>query len=583
MRWKSNRELIILLPLLKRKLILTAVFNITLTLLLVCSLAFGQLPGGNEDPLGYYNKLSNSGKSTSIALESSIDPDKYILGPGDKLEMFIWGEIELSFELVVSPEGYIFVPSIGSLHVSGSTISDAKKSLIERSRKAYQKVDVSLCLIGVRMMKASISGTVRNPGVYEVASIDRLSRLIFLADGLYNAEEEALTGKTNSASGVMNERKERIEQEAKPVFNEEFEPSLRKITITDLEGVTRIIDYLRYQRTGNIEYNPVLKGGDQVNVPRKDSQVGVIHIFGAVKIPGEYEYIINDHLSDLIEIAGGFQSSALLSEILILRFDGNDTKRIFADLSENSSSGGKFVLQADDRVFVRSKLSYRQKYHVEIRGEVNFPGTYPIEDNKTNLSEIIELCGGFTDRADIDNSQIFRLSFAETDDPEFERLINTPIGIMTNIEYEYFKSRMRIEIPQVVVDFGKLFNEDISSEDVILRDRDVIDIPIKSLNVNVTGLVLHPGLVRYKPGENYKYYIQQAGGFTWNANKDKIRLIKADNKVLIRLKSDTVIDVGDTIFIPEKKETNWWISLKDVLTVVSRLATILAVVISVSS
>jgi protein involved in polysaccharide export with SLBB domain len=559
-----------------------AVLGVASALLLVCSLASGQLLGGNENPLESYNKLSNTGKTTSIALEGVIDPAEYILGPGDNLEMFIWGDIELSFSLIVSPEGYIFVPGIGSLQVSGLTIVDANNSLIEKSKKVYHNADISLSLIGIRMMKVSISGSVKNPGIYELSSVDRLSELIFLADGLYNHEDEAQFDKSENVSGVKDELKVRIEREAKPVFSEEYGHSLRKITVTDIFGTQRNVDYLRYQRTGDIKYNPVLKGGDQVNVPRKDSQIGVINLFGAVKIPGEYEYVQNDHLNDLIEIAGGFQSSALLSEILIIRFDGNSTKRIFVNLSENSSDKEDFLLQADDRVFVRRQLSYRQKYHVEIRGEVNLPGTYPVEDGVTKLREIIELCGGFTDRADLTNSQIFRLSSAETDDPEFRRLLNTPVTMMTNTEYEYFKNHMRQEIPQVVVDLNKLFEQDIGSEDVVLMDRDVIDVPTKSMNVNVTGSVLHPGLIRYIPGENYKYYIQQAGGLTWNADKDKIRLLRADNRVLIKLKNNTVIDVGDTIFIPEKKEINLWISLKDILTVVSQLATIFVVVRSVS-
>jgi len=129
----------------------------------------------------------------------------------------------------------------------------------------------------------------------------------------------------------------------------------------------------------------------------------------------------------------------------------------------------------------------------------------------------------------------------------------------------------------------RLFKENDLAEDITLRDRDIVDVPILSKTVNVIGSVLHPGLVRFVAGENYQYYIRKAGGFTWNANKGKVRLQKADNRVLIKMQSNIDIEIGDTIFVPEEKEVDWWSSFKDFLMVVSQLATTLAVVISLSN
>ncbi|NQU04602.1 MAG: polysaccharide export protein, partial [Calditrichaeota bacterium] len=365
----------ILPSLIRSKPDLTVLSAVTLISLLVCSLAFGQIPTGNQDPLENLRKLSDTRSASTIALEATVDPAKYVLGPGDKLTLSIWGDIELTFKLNVSPEGSVSIPAIGSVKISGLTIADAEKLLIEKSRSSYSKADISLELIGIRMMKVSISGAVKEPGVYTISAIDRLSSLIQLAKGLYDPEVEILP------EVIKDERKALIEQEMKLFVGEALKPSTRKIVIIDLDNKTANVDYLRYQRTGNLKYNPILKGGDQISVKRMDSGVGVIQVFGAVMIPGEYEFVDGDNLSGIIEIAGGFQSGALLSEIAILRFEDGNTKRIYVDLSNVASDNGGYLIRNDDRIFVRRQLSYRQKYHVEIKGEVNFPGTYPIEDD----------------------------------------------------------------------------------------------------------------------------------------------------------------------------------------------------------
>ena len=163
-------------------------------------------------------------------------------------------------------------------------------------------------------------------------------------------------------------------------------------------------------------------------------------------------------------------------------------------------------------------------------------------------------------------------------DPEFERLKQMSVAEMTEMEYEYFKTRSREEAPAVVVDFSKLFIDGDKARDIKLRDSDEIEIPTLSPTVNVAGQVNNPGLVRYIPGRDFEYYIDKTGGFSWNARKGKLRLIKAQTGKWVRPKKDTPIEIGDTIFVPEKQEIDYWELWKDMLLVVSQLATILIVV-----
>ncbi len=549
--------------------------------LFCCSLAFCQLKDvGLTNPLEKYKQVPTRPKAETKALEGVIDPAEYVLGAGDRLEIAVWGDIEMTFDIFVTPDGTISIPGIGPVHVAGNSIAEAEKLLHEKSRRSYPGARISLKLIEIRSMKVSISGAVAEPGVYELTSIDRLSALIFLAGGFLEPESRKSSGQEEET--VVAEERSRSEKKSEldVLDREKAAPSRRKIRIVDRTGGLKVVDYLRYEKAGDRRSNPVLSDGSQVHVPLMDRDVGVIHIFGAVKDPGEYEYVDGDRLLDILEIAGGVRTDALLNDIEVTSFldDDDSTCVRRVDLTDPNADPRGPLLKVDDRIFVRSKPDYHPRYYVEIRGEVKYPGVYPIEDNITRLTEVIEACGGFTGRADVSGGSVERTALEKVDDPEYQRLQKIPVGEMSDMEYEYFKLKSREIVPDVIVDFNRLFRKNDTSCDVVLRDRDVIEIPTLTPTVNVIGKVRSPGLVKFSDGADYKYYIEKAGGFSWNAKKNKIRLIKAHGGVWERLDNKSRIEIGDTIFIPEKKDTNWWEYTKEILLVLSQLATIVVVV-----
>jgi len=513
-------------------------------------------------------------------LEGPVDPGSYHLGPGDKLEFAVWGQTEMHEEMLVSPDGRIAVPTIGQLNVAGLTLTAADSLLHAKALSSYPKARTELRLIALRTMKASISGAVKVPGVYEVTAVDRLSALIQAAGGLMitdaDTKEEEMIRESTVVPKSQEER--RALQQIRTAKQQRQQASLRHIVILSRDGQQREIDLQRFYTTGELRYNPILRDGDQVQVPNVDRQVGVINIFGAVKTPGEYEYISGDRLRTLIDLAGGLQGDAQGDAISIVRFDktGKDRIELNAALKDSSDFGPE--LAPDDRVFVRTKPDYRQKYQVVIKGEVLYPGYYSIEEDRTKLSDLIKSCGGLTKRANLYSARVVRRSMASVEDPEFERLKTLTVADMTDMEYEYLKIRSREEAPMVVVNFSKLFVQGDESVDIILQDQDEIEIPTLSPTVKVAGQINNPGLIRYVEGQGYEYYVGKAGGFSWNARTGKLRLIKAHSGMWIKPIKQTPIEIGDTIFVPEKQETDWWELSKDLLLAVSQIATVLIMI-----
>jgi polysaccharide export outer membrane protein len=346
------------------------------------------------------------------------------------------------------------------------------------------------------------------------------------------------------------------------------------------------VDLQKYQLTGDLKSNPTLLDGDVIVVPTEQQEVGRIRIEGSVKAPAEFEYVVGDRVRDILAMAHGFAIDADSSKIELVRFTKNsfNLSRQLLNLDFTQPSQREEVLntllQPDDRLFVRPKAMYHEKKDVEVTGRVKYPGFYALENDTTRLSQIIKLAGGFTPDASLVNSYVQRRSHSQIRDAEFERLQSMSVADMTEMERDYFKVKSRELVGSMGVNFIQLFEKGDSTQDAILMDNDLINIPAQELTVNVSGQVIKPGLFPYKEGGTLNYYIKEAGGYNWNARRSKVRIIKARTGEWMRPKGDTILDIGDTVFVPEKPERNYWVLVRDIITVVAQVATIYYIVVN---
>ena len=478
-------------------------------------------------------------------LEKDIEPEEYVVGVGDVLSIDLWGEINFSCQLQITPEGNLLIPQLGSVEVSGKSLREAKRIIQEAILTSYKNVRVTVTLVGLRRFKVTVAGAVRAPGIYSVFANTRISEVIALAGGFLE----------NS--------------------------SLRNIVITHSDGTLSKADVFRFWRIGDRTRNPYVLGGDLVFVPARELNINACGIYGAVKSPGEFEYTAEDSLLDLINLAYGLTMDADFLRADLIRFnpDQHTTRSISIDL-EGLISGNdpqnNLALMPDDRVFIRTISKFHKKDQVTIRGEVLYPGVYEIEEDQTKLSEVIAKAGGFTPDASLAEAEMIRVY--NVVDPEFERLKNIPVADMTKSEYNYFKLRTREKPGRIGVDFEKLFLQGRSEYDIALKNGDHVNIQPKSMVVNVSGCVVKPGLIPFKSGENYKYYIKRAGGFSWKARESKIQIVKGLTGERLRPSKSRKIDPGDTILIPEKPERDYWGFFKDTMIVLGNLATVYLVV-----
>jgi protein involved in polysaccharide export with SLBB domain len=476
------------------------------------------------------------------AQDDIINPDEYIIGPGDELTVFFHGAYTREEKLRITPEGSILISEFGEINLGRISLSQAKTKMREALAKRYHNIDISITLSQLRRLKVSVGGEVNFPGIYTISSLDRVTEAIKLAGGL-NADASQRNIKIFRENSYVN------------------------------------ADLLLYSRGGEKTCNPYLREGDKVFVPPMQRRIGLLEIYGSVKLPGIYEFVDGDRISELILLAGGMTVDADLNSAELVRFDRDRdsslTIRIdLHEILENRESEKNLKLCTDDRLFIRAFPDYHAKARVTIDGEVVYPGTYAVKEDTTTLTELIEQAGGFTRFASLDEARMYRYGYEAIQDIELDRRIKLSVDQLSDFEREYLLLKSEPDQGRMSIDFSELFLGGNKELDVKLKDLDRIVIPKISNTVRIMGRVMKPGLLGFRPGADVDYYVARAGGFTRSADRGKIRIIKGVSGSIVKPSSKNVVEVGDQILVPEKKDINWWQITKDVGTFLANLATV---------
>jgi hypothetical protein len=184
------------------------------------------------------------------------------------------------------------------------------------------------------------------------------------------------------------------------------------------------------------------------------------------------------------------------------------------------------------------------------------------------------MAGGLTEDAYLRGSKIIRKKNERLEDREYQLLKMLPIENLSPIERNYLKTKQVEEKGRMSIDFEGFFSNGKDVYNIILTDKDEIAIAEKELSVKVLGAVVSPGLVSYKQGVGYEYYIEQAGGLTSEAKRGSLRIIKGGTETWLRPHKVEKLEAGDVIWVPEKPYVNKLLVTKDILLVLGSIATL---------
>ncbi len=477
------------------------------------------------------------------ALDRPIDSEFYLVGPGDKLSINVWGAVHQGFEVMVSPEATAIVPTVGEISLSGMTLIQAKAAILRQINRIYPGVPTTVTLVQVRSLRVAVTGAVKNPGMYRVTA------------NVHACEAIELAGWSESSS--------------------------RRRILLFRGDDTMYIDQLRFTHAGDESFNPYLTEGDCIFVPKARTRHGVFEINGAVKQPGVFEFVAGDRLEEAVKLAFGFTVDADTTTIELVRFinqDSSTTKRIINLSIPGLGIGRELELRSDDRIFVRLMVDYRPKATVTIRGEVTRSGKYPIENGQTLLSELFALCGGVTDRADLSRAILVRSSRFLIDTETDARMRSIPVELQTDPEREWILAHSLAPAGQVSIDLVRLLETGDIAYDLPLWQGDIVNVPRFLPQVKVIGRVRNPGLIPFEPGRDPDYYLERAGGFSWRADRRGTFVVKANTGTPVKKKKIKELDAGDTIVVPTVREKEFWPVFRDAMIVLGNVATLYLVI-----
>lgn len=443
-------------------------------------------------------------------LEGDIDGARYVLGPGDRLRLELWGLQELTQEIEVTADGKLVVPRAGMFDAGGTTLDALRAAVGKRLHALYPRLESSLTLVAPRTFMVHVTGAVARPGSYPATPLERVSALLPDAGGAL-------------PSGSLRRVEIRRRGVAQPI----------------------IADLTKFALLGQLDADPPLLDGDTVYVPANKLSAEVT---GGVRRPGRYE-LVTGTLAELLELAGGLAADAALSRPLRVSLR-NDSDKVVV---RSAAAGQASTVKLTDGALV----------HVPELGEVQ--PTITIEgairgltaDNTTLTSSLRAPPPPSPTPAPntLDNRPDGAPREVTVALPWVAGLgVRDVIGLAGGLQpwadaqHAYVSRRAgNAEIARVSLDIWSITTG--QRRDVPLEPGDRVVVPARREQILVSGAVQKPGYYPYASDLGPRDYLSMAGGPTRWGDAGGARVLQ--NGVSRPIKKVTSVGPGDVITVPE--------------------------------
>ena len=488
----------------------------------------------------------------------------YSLGPGDGLEINLYGSEQASKKGLISREGTFELPIIGTVSLSGLTFSEAKELLKDRVSNELMGTSVSVSLTELRAITVYVLGEAYQPGSYTLSALSTITNALFV-------------------SGGVNKK-----------------GSLRNIQIKRGNKIVETYDLYDLLINGDTTSDLRLEDGDTVFIPFIQDRVT---LGGSFKRPFIYEIKKGDTLNDVISFAGGFKSEVSSQpRIEYSTIDRVNNKREITSFLLDKKNRNNTIQNGD--VVNVSEIAGLKPLSIEMVGEFKNPGVHSITVGDTIL-DVINKAGGYTSSAYSQGAVFLRKSVAKQEKQAFMRSADNLEELMIQIlsdtqnapqitefslaPFYSLVSRLRSIEPvgRMVSSFDLLELKTNPYANFEVRDGDKIIIPKRSNSVSVVGEVLNSTSIKFYPDYDINDYLNSAGGLNFQADKDRIYVIapNGESKIYKRkfLRNGADIMPGSTVVV--SRDARPWdaVKLTQIITpILADLATSAAAIAAIS-
>ena len=470
--------------------------------------------------------------------------DNYLIAPGDKLNIWIWGAVNFSNVVTVDNQGNIFIPDVGPINVKNVAASKVNNLVTSHISEVFtNNVNVYVNLLTATPVSVYVTGPVIRPGQYAGQSSD--SVLYFL----------------KRAGGIDSDR-----------------GSYRHIKVLRQNRVIQQIDLYEFMQQGKM---PKLALKDQ-DVILVEPQGPMINVAGKVRNPFRFELKNSTALgSELIDYA---LPLAKVSHVGVIGDRASGPFSVYMpykDFDRIQLSDGDKVLFNDDM--------HAQVYDVQVMGSYRGPSYFTVR-KETRLHDLLNHIPIDPNMADYGSIYIMRKSVAARQKEMLEDSLNRlERSVFTAPASSDGEASIRTKEAELVMRFvekarkiqplGKVVVSDKGViANILLEQGDQIVIPNKTDLIQVGGEVMMPQAVVYNKNASLEDYVAWAGGYTDRANDKRIAVVHANG--LMEFKDGGDVMPGDQILVMPKVDSKMMQSIKDITQVIYQVAVAANVVLN---
>jgi len=444
---------------------------------------------------------------------SGFNPD-YQVASGDRITLRMWGALNYEAVQVVDAQGNIFVPNAGPIQVRGVRNDELNQRVDEQVKRTFKaNVGVYATLESAQPVKVFVTGYVRAPGLYGGLSSD------------------SVLGFLDRAGGIDPDR-----------------GSYLNVEVLRGGKPRAVVNLYQFLLDGKLERLQFHDGDTVVVRPRQY----------AVTVQGEAQntYLFEQSAADVpaLELVRLAQPKPTATHVSVVRNTGVELKSEYYPLAQ---LGGVMVHNGDLVTFTADK--YPTTLLVRIEG-AQLGERALVMPNGARLKDLVARLNP-SPEANLAGLQLFRKSVQERQKRSLDlSLRNLETAALTARSATSEEAALRKQEADLMLSFvakaqqvqplGQVvLTSKEQADQMLLEDGDVVVVPEKQNTVLLSGEVLFPNALVYKPGASVGDYVAMAGGYTQSADTSKEIVLHPNGTVA---EAGTSPQPGDEVMILPK-------------------------------
>ncbi|SPA31148.1 Polysialic acid transport protein [Cupriavidus taiwanensis] len=467
---------------------------------------------------------------------ASVFNPSHVISVGDRIQLRIWNGYNVDTVLTVDAGGNIVLPEIGPFRVQGITNGNLQTAVGNALRRVFaSKVSIYASLLAAQPVRVYVTGAVRRPGMYDGTSSDSVLRYL------------------DQAGGIDPDR-----------------GSFLDVAIKRGNQTLEVVNLYDFLLKGDLTSRQ-LNNGDVIFV---QSRKKTVKVSGLAENAKRFEFLGEQaRLDQIVRLAKPLPEA---TNVRVVRNTGTVRNVEYFPISQGNQidlrNGDEIEFTADKRPGTIT---------VRVEGEHTGPQEYVLPYG-SRMGQLLSQVH-FTQESDSESIQLFRQSVKARQ----KTLLGTTLkslesSVLTARSGTAEEAQLRKEEAALVLQWVErakkiepsgqtLIAKSTTRNDLLLENGDILRVPVKDGLVLVSGEVLFPNAVAYDKSLDLDDFIQQAGGFSQNADTSRVIIAHRDGSFSDGKKDDAVRP-GDEIMVLPKVDFKTRQFAKDVFQILYQIA-----------